>query len=252
MQAALFFFNTNAFMRGGDQRTSPSDKIISEGCWKSKLDFSYQENTGNVEQKIISGGGIFAKRFKDFSVYLKAGTAFVEQANTTIQDASYLTLRADYPSTGKWRWFVFNTHARNKFIQIKYRSLIGLGPWLQTKGKKWSHGLSLAPSYVYERFESNVVNRETRVTLRSLFHYGLNENNFIGYDLYLSPRINSFKDLQVYFSPYFEALIYKDVISLKFSYRLEYDSHPQPGVKRADQQYLTSINFYFSSEEEGG
>ena len=235
----------NIWSRQGDQRTDVTENVLGDRQQAVEFNFGFNKNSGNVNQQVYSTGLALAKKIHSVGFYMKMQTFFAESNDFTVQNQKSLVLRADYPIEQKLRLFTFSTHAANEFLRLDYRSTLGLGPWYDWVGEKWTNGLSLAPVFFYEEFGGVPRNREWRVSFRSLFGWKIDDKSRWGYDFFFAPRAKHLADLQVFFQPFFETKIYKESVSLKMTYTVEYDSRSLDGIKSTDTQYMTSLNFKF-------
>ena len=231
--------------RNSDARTRlPEDVFQTRKSWAADLSFGYNQNEGNVEQVTGFLGLSLSKLMPDYSLYFDSSMLYSRFGTLVVQNQKNAVVRVDYPVNERFKWFAFNTHAENEFLRLKYRTTLGVGPWYDFVGKDWKNGISLAPTFSYEEFFRQSIERKTTMSLRNYFVSKLNEQSTFGFDFFYVPKWDEISDYHLFFQPFFETKIYKNLVSLKLSYTLEYDNRPAQGIEKADSEYMTSLTFH--------
>jgi hypothetical protein len=144
-------------------------------------------------------------------------------------------------------WETFVQLETNKFTNVKYRNLVGLG--LRFYAKKSHFGeLYLGVGSFYENiaYTTNVDPKEHNIRLNNYIAYTnkFTKESFISYILYYQPKIDEINDY--IFSNAFElnVLVYKQ-LSLNITITYNYDAKPAIGIKREDIAQKTSFVYKF-------
>jgi hypothetical protein len=242
-----FNFEANAqgaWDRAGDTRTALPERIFkNRKKWGVDLGLSYTEYSGNANQLSGSTQVSAFRAFEKLSYYLDGSLGYARSRGVVGQNRRHIVLRMDRKVSENFKWFAFNTHAYNQFLRLDYRTTVGAGPWYDFIGSKWKNGFSVAPTYYYEEFQRQRPNSEGGWSFRNYFTYDISETASGGFDLFYAPRMKEIADFHFYFQPFLTAKVYKDLVSLRLSYTLEYDSRPIANVRQGDRTYMTTFNF---------
>jgi hypothetical protein len=230
--------------RSADQR-SKLPEAVAQGRekWGADLSLGYTHNTGNVEYLNAYGGLSLFNICEKNTYYLDSSGLYVKSGKNVAQNQRRATLRVDRPQTENFKWFAFNTHAYNEFLRLNYRTTVGAGPWYDFKGNGWTNGISFAPVSFHEEFSHAPVEGYMRASFRNNFMFKISDTAFAGFDLFYMPRANRIADHYDFFQPFVETKLYKESVALRLMYTVEFHSHPQPGVRKTDTEYLTVLTF---------
>jgi len=132
--------------------------------------------------------------------------------------------------------FAYTTHARNRFLELDYRTSNSLGVC-------W-HGflpdvfgvllVSIGVTPEYEMWQGSDNELELRGTLRLDFDLALNEYAKVGLDVTFTPVFADPGDFRVFGDAFVEVKVSEKMFSLRLAFLDEYDSRPRSGVERND------------------
>ena len=149
------------------------------------------------------------------------------------QDGRFGALRLGFHRL--WNVFVYTTHARNRFLEIDYRTTNSVGLCLHSFGPDVFDVLlvSVGATPELERPSDGDDERSVRATARLNFVVGLSERAKLGVDVWYAPSVTKLSDYRVYAEAYLDVDTWGP-LGLRLSVTDEYDSAPRPGVRKND------------------
>lgn len=233
-------------LRGRDTRTlAPETVQAGRRHWGADLTLGGISTRGNVDTNLYNGGFSLFTSKAPSSVYLSGTAIYGTKGSVRQQNQGAMTFRYDHALRGAWKAFAFDTNAYNEFLRLNYRHTVGAGPWVDLAAGPSTHGLSLAVTHEYERFEGGVREDAARLSLRTLSKIPVSELAQLTADIFYVPKADDFGDYHFYAELAFQTMFWKENLGMKVSWIEEYDSRPRPGVRRMDTLWLTSLTLRF-------
>lgn len=221
----------------------PSLKEISQGRKEWGIDTYFGSGivSGNANVTSVSAELDGFKRIGDYTGYILSDFYFMSFNGNRIRNQGIALARVDYHVSEKWRLFTVSSHAFNQYTRLDYRGSWGLGPLYKIEIGPIASGLSLAPIYEYEIYNTAEERRTVRLSCRYLAQVDVSETAFFGFDFFYIPSIQDISNTRVFISVSMENAVYKKTVGLKLAYALDYFSAPILGVLTTDTSFSTSV-----------
>lgn len=202
---------------------------------------------GNVRSNSFSGGVEFTKKLaRDHQVFIEGAQDYAKFNDNIVLDKTRGSLLYAYAPAPRWNLFALSTQARNRFLQIRYRTMNGGGVCYHSFLPGFEHILaSLAVTPDYEAFNSGLIRRTVRSQARFNFGYPISPFATLGGDFIYMPAFSDFADYLIYSETYLQLKVTKELLSLKISFTDEYDSRPFPGIQKNDKTLSYSLLVHF-------
>lgn len=234
------------FLRGTDTRTSTPQAVMAQRKqWGVDLAFGGSFNRGNTDVNYLNTSFALFKAWAPASVYLTGSMIYNTFGDRRVLNQGTLTSRYDHVLQGPWKVFLFNTNAYNEFLRLDYRTSTGAGPWYDLALGPTKHGLSLALTHNYEKFQGGVIERTGRLSFRNLSRIPISDAAELRADFFYVPKLDEAADYHLFAEISLQTMIWKDNLGLRLSWIDEYDSRPKPGVRPNDTLWLTSLTLHF-------
>ncbi|MBI4668602.1 MAG: DUF481 domain-containing protein [Elusimicrobia bacterium] len=213
--------------------------------WGLDFEFGGGSNRGNADTDHANASVDCFKAWFQSTAYLKGSLDYGTFEKRRYTNHGTFTLRYDHALWNSWKVFAYNTNAYNEFILLKRRITVGAGPWYDLILGPTKHGISLALTRGYEKFEDGKNEREARLSFRDISEIPISKTAEFSADFFYVPRLSGFGDYHVYMELGLETLFWKDNLGLKVSWVDEYDSRPKPYVRKNDAMWLTHLTLHF-------
>ena len=248
---ALLFFPSQAsselYSRTDDLRTRPPELWFPWKAYGLDLSAGGGYLQGNVRSTSFLGGVEFTQKLAQYhQIFIEGSEEYTSFDGGIVTDKTRGSALYAYALKPRWNVFLQSTHARNRFLEIRYRTLDGAGLCYHSFLPYFDHILaSLAAMPDYENFESGLIRRRVRAQARLNFGLPLSPYASVGTDFIYMPALSDYKDLLLYWGAYLQLKVTKDLLSFKISFTDEYDSRPFRGVRRNDSSLNYSLLLHF-------
>lgn len=233
-------------LRTTDTRTSVPEAVMAERKdWGADLNFGGAFNRGNTDVNYINSGFDAFKAWAPNTAYLSGSMIYNTFGGNKVLNMGRLTARCDHPVAGPWKVFAFHTDAYNHFTRLNLRDTTGAGPWVDLPLGASTNGLSLAVVHEYESFKTGVVNRSAKLSLRDISRLPISEVADVSADLFYIQKADEAGAYRLSAELALTSIFWRKNLGLKVSCVDEYDNHPQPGVKKNDTLWQTSLTLRF-------
>lgn len=233
------------FLRAPDTRTATPESLMGQRkVWGADFGLGGSFNRGNTDVDYVSSSFDLFRAFGPASGYLNGALLYNAFGGVRTLNQGSIIARGDYRVRGSWKAFAFNTEAYNEFLKLDYRTTTGAGPWYDWVLGPVQNGTSLAVIHEYERFHGGLSRHAARLSLRSLSAVAVSPTAQLRADVFYVPKADDLGDHRVSVELSVETTIRK-AIGLKLAWLDEFDSRPQPGVKKNDTHLVTSLTFSF-------
>ena len=235
------------YARTDDLRTRPPELWFP---WKEYgLDLraggSYLQ--GNVRSNSFSGGIEFTEKLaRSQQVFVEGAQDYAKFNDNIVLDNTRGSLLYAYAPKPHWNLFALSTQARNRFLQIHYRTMNGGGVCYHSFLSGFEHILaSLAVTPDYEAFNSGLIRRAVRSQARFNFGFPVSPFATVGGDFIYMPAFSDFSDYLIYSEVYLQLKVTQERLSFKIGFTDEYDSRPFSGIQKNDKTLNYSLLVHF-------
>ncbi|MCX5794198.1 MAG: DUF481 domain-containing protein [Elusimicrobia bacterium] len=202
---------------------------------------------GNVRSNSFSGGAEFtAKLARDHQVFLEAAEDYARFGDNIVLDKTKGSVLYAYSVQPRWNLFALSTQARNRFLQVRYRTMNGGGVCYHSFLPGFDHILaSYAVTPDYEAFNSGLIRQTVRSQARLNFAFPVSPFAKVGADFIYMPSFSEFANYVIYSETYLQLKVTKDRLSFKIAFIDEYDSRPFAGIQKNDRTLNYSLLMHF-------
>ncbi|HAH31057.1 MAG TPA: hypothetical protein DCL44_01950 [Elusimicrobia bacterium] len=242
----------NTFAQVGkteDMRVRPPETWQKHEKYGLDLSLGSGYLNGNVDNFSISGGLDFDwKAAQKHTFYIQAMDNYVKYNGTVVADKAKGSALYAYAAKPKLNFFLQTTHARNKFMEISYRTSNTAGICLHhfVEGTFSPILISAGLTPEYEKRTNGTVTRELRSTERLNFVSELASQLKFSGDFIYMPKISKMADYRTYCEIFLELKVWKDTLAFRVTASNEYDSKPYPNVKKNDFSLAQALVVRFS------
>ena len=202
---------------------------------------------GNVRSNSFSGGIEFTKKLaRHHQVFIEGAQDYAKFKDNIVLDKTRGSLLYAYALQPQWNLFALSTQARNRFLQIRYRTMNGGGVCYHSFLPRFDHILaSLAATPDYEAFNSGLIRRTVRSQARFNFGFPVSPFATVGGDLIYMPAFSDGADYLIYSEAYLQLKVTQERLSFKIAFTDEYDSRPFAGIQKNDKTLNYSLLVHF-------
>lgn len=238
-----------AFARGDDARPKPPQAFTGEQQNRLNGSFGGTYLRGNVDH-IALNAGLDSKLTlaPRHPLFLEGSLNFVAFDGVPKMEKLKGSVLYAYELTAWFNPYAQSTHARNRFLELDYRTTNGVGvcfhsllgdavdPFL----------LSAAPTFEYERFDGGDVETSARGTFRFNVGLPLHSNVKLSLDTFYVPAFHDLDDYRLYAELVATFTVIDDLLSSRVAITDEYDSMPRSGVEPNDFGLMHSLVLHAS------
>ncbi|MEI7530000.1 MAG: DUF481 domain-containing protein [Elusimicrobiota bacterium] len=227
-------------------------RIRAPENWKPvkvySLDVSAGGNymNGNVDSVGYYGKIDFSKALSEKNnFYIQAEQNFVKFGANVVMDKVRGAFLYTYAAAPHINLYFSSTHAKNRFLQLKYRTANSAGVcyhFLLQKEAKERVVLSAGPMPEYSRYKNGTIQREFRAAARAIVPVRLSDYALLGTDFMYFPLVADMADFRTYTEAYLQFTIVPEKWFFRITTNNEYSSRPQPGVRHNDLSLNYSVS----------
>lgn len=210
--------------------------------WSVHIELSYVNTSGNVNTQTLSQKLEIKREGKINRFYLKNSALYATQERRETANRLEASARWERLLTDRFFLFLTSGYERDKFSGYEYKLSGGPGAGYDlVKTDRHELKLLLSTPYYYNKLEGDGVDNYGAAKLELYYQWRIYDN------LKLKESANYFinlSDTQTYFVNSETSLEVKinDYVSLGVSYKLAYQNKPpEPGIKRTDTTFSTSL-----------
>jgi hypothetical protein len=199
---------------------------------------------GNVEN--LAGNGslsLVAKLAERHQIFVDASGTYSKFGTKVVMDRQQGALMYALALQTHLNVFVYTTHARNRFLDLDYRTSNSLGlcwhNFAPTISRVILLSIGLTPEY--QRWRDQTSEFAWRGTARLAFDVDVNAYTSTGLDATYTPVLHSLQAFRVFGTAYAQAKITPEVLSFRLAITDEYDSRPRRGVRKNDLSIVPSL-----------
>jgi hypothetical protein len=202
---------------------------------------------GNVESNSFSGGIEFTEKLaRSQQVFIEGAEDYTKFNHNIVLDKTRGSLLYAYAPKPHWNLFALSTQGRNRFLDIRYRTMNGGGVCYHSFLPGFDHILaSLAATPDYEDFNSGLIRRTVRSQARFNFGFPVSPFATVGGDFIYMPAFSDFANYLIYSEAYLQLKVTQERLSIKIAFTDEYDSRPFSGIQDNDKTLNCSLLVHF-------
>jgi len=213
-----------------------------EKLWKAHIELSYVRTSGNVRTQTLSEKLEIKREGKVNRLYFKNSALYATQEGSETANRFDVNGRWERLFTERFFGFLTSGYERDKFSGYEYKLSGGPGIGYDII-KTEKHDLKglLSILYYYNRIEGNGIDNYATAKAEIYYEWDIREN--LRFKENLNYLVN-LSDTQTYFINSETSLEVKinQHLSLGVGYKVAYQNKPpEPGVKRTDTTFSTSL-----------
>ena len=233
----------SADIPSGSQET-PAAEEEKPDRWKGAFTAGGTRQSGNTE-RMGANVSVSATRETDVDLWrLGVSYHYAEEEGELTARKVYGSLKYEYDFKEDWYWFVSTEFLSDEFQNLNLRTVIGTGlgyRWVDTE--KLSLKTEAGIGYISENFETGDDNTELTARLAGMLDWQITDTLSFSEHLIVYPSLEG--------GGYIlrnEAALANDLgnnWSLELSNIIDYDSQPEPGVKKEDVYWSLGLRYAF-------
>jgi len=214
--------------------------------WAGSAKISFQFT--KTDEELWTGGAYTHVQYKTKrSLYLSLTEYNLNKCSgSDFVNAGAQHFRYNYKFKDYFIGELFTQFQFNKVLEVKFRWLLGAGPRIRIVNTK-PFMMHIAALYMYEHeelYNSDLINRNHRMSSYVAFTYKIHENLSLINTSYFQPKINDFSDFRVLSQSDLKISISKH-FSFLLSYLYTYDTFPATGVPKNTHYLGNSLTYEF-------
>jgi hypothetical protein len=223
---------------------------LDTSTFGGRIRLSFSAYAGNTEGVIMGTSGIIAGRIGPSLGFATASADYARLGGTTSVKKSFAHLRHNYEFTDFFWWEEFVQSEADRFRRIEIRALLGTGPrFALFKSHKWLE-LYAGFSYMleYTSIDPSAVILEPALVHRLNQYVVLtmrpDDRIVLSSITYYQPRFDEWTDAHVLNVSSVEMKV-TPLLNSRIDATTRYESVVPAGVKRADLEFKSSLEFKF-------
>jgi len=198
---------------------------------------------GNVEGRVIAGQAAFVARAGRHQFFSDARGEYRRFGELFLGDRQEGSLLYAYAVRPWLNVYAYSTHARNRFLELDYRTSNSLGVCFHSFLAPTVDAIlvSLGATPEYERWSDGARERTWRSTARLQIEEAMTKTSRVGLDVTYTPSLGDVGDYRLFGGSFLEVNITPALLRFRLTIEYEYDARPRPGVLRQDLRVLPSL-----------
>jgi len=240
----IFFFGLTVLLLG--IIAPPAGAEEAPPPWKSSLEFSYLQTSGNTSSQTLSAGLKVERTFDFAKLTLQGGALYGRNGDVTSDQSWFGSLKYDQNITERFYLFLLEMTERNtlKGIEFRYSHQGGLGYYL-IKTPDDLFKLEAGAGYIHED-QIDPFRDRGYPSARAFAGYTHNFSKTSRFDEWVEylPNLNDSKDYVINE----ETALITNIsgnLALKTSFDVTYDNLPPPDFQKSDRTFKTALLYTF-------
>jgi hypothetical protein len=199
---------------------------------------------GNVDNRALTGSAAFALHpAPAHRLYLDLSGSYNAFGDAIVLDRQQGALLYAWGVAEHMNVFFYTTHARNRFLKLDYRTDNSVGVCVHSFLPDVLPVLllSLGVTPEWERWQGGADDANLRATLRLRAEMPVTAQATLGLDVTYTPVLAHPGRYRLFGNAFAELKITPDLLAFRLTASDEYDTRPQPGVKRNDVSLVSSL-----------
>jgi hypothetical protein len=245
--AAACFFTSSAFAQVNIESVR---KQLDTSSFGGRIRLSVAAYAGNTEGVVFGTSGLIGGRMGQNLGFATASADYARLGGATSVKKSFFHLRHNYEFTDFFWWEEFAQSETDRFRRIQLRALFGTGPRFEVlKTKDWLDvfvGTSYMLEYTSTDPSAQITEPSVVHRLNTYFAATIRPDPRIVFTsiTYYQPRFDDFIDTQFLQVTSVEFKVTK-ILTSRMDATTRYESVVPLGVKRADLEFKSSLEFAF-------
>jgi hypothetical protein len=233
----------NVFARADDTRVAAPEQRPARQDYSLDLSLGGSYLAGNVDHVAVAPALALGLKLGNSSLFADVRSNYTANGGKTIIDRHKGSLLYAFSLAEQWNAYAYNTHAKNAFITLDYRTTASAGlcwhSFLGTPGVVPLISAGVTPEF--EWWQDGSQEQALRGTVRMATTAKATNHLRVGFDVIAQPRLTDAGDLRVYGEGFAELKITDNALAVRLTVSDEYDSRPKMSVQRHDITVVPSL-----------
>jgi hypothetical protein len=218
-----------------------------EKKWGLDFDFGTGLSKGNSDYLTFNTKLKTYKKFKYFTGSFLANVDYMEVSNIRETNMISLSPRLDYIINNNWSWVFSNTSFYDELKNIRFKNIIGTGPFYTAKYRRARFGTSIIFGYDYEK-NTSATQKTVLAALKNDLLITINDNTSFSLSFNYYPLLKNFRDYILELNSNIKTALVGEWLKFFFEISASHDSRPVIGSKRNDIKLLSGLSFSISGD----